>query len=378
MELKAYLRILARKWWIALPAFLVTFTSTVVFTFTQAPVYEAKTTYVVTPNDAFENFAYGLDLLSRRAEIASTYAEVASSYLIKNLAADELGLSLEQRESLSIESRLLAGTNVLEIAAQGNDPVLVRDFANTVGAKTVAYVEDLYETYNLRPLDQATQPTFAIEPNRKLNLALGGILGLVLGMGLAVLSEYLQAPLESVTNFGILDNETGVYNKRYFVQRLKEEMSRAKRNSYPMSLALMNVDYLGVMDTAPPQIRSEALRRVAVFLKQYLRDEDVVARLGGTVFAVLLPDMSGESAKETMEWLQTRIAWTPFELEKSGIKLNLRGTVGVVAYQYNGTGQNELLAQATRALEQAETAGYGQVCLLAENEDPLSISGSEK
>jgi diguanylate cyclase (GGDEF)-like protein len=378
MELKAYLRILARKWWIVLPAFLVTFTSTVVFTFTQAPVYEAKTTYVVTPNDAFENFAYGLDLLSRRAEIASTYAEVASSYLIKNLAADELGLSLEQRESLSIESRLLAGTNVLEIAAQGNDPVLVRDFANTVGAKTVAYVEDLYETYNLRSLDQAEQPLFPIEPNRKLNLALGGILGLVLGVGLAVLSEYLQAPLESVTNFGILDDETGVYNKRYFMQRLKEEMSRAKRNSYPMSLALMNVDCLGVMDTASPQIRSEALRRVAVLLKQYLRDEDVVARLDGAVFAVLLPDMSGERAKEAIEWLQTRIAWTPFELEKSGIKLNLCGIAGVVAYQYNGTGQNELLAQATRALEEAETAGYGQVCLLAENGDPLSISGSEK
>lgn len=378
MELKAYLRILARKWWIILPTFLVTFTSTVVFTVTQAPVYEAKTTFVVTPNDKFESFAYGLDLLSRRSEISSTYAEVASSNLIESLAADELGLSPEQRKSLSIEGRLLAGTNVLEIAAQGNDPVLVTDFANTVGAETVAYVEDLYETYNLRPLDQATQPTLPIEPDRKLNLALGGILGLALSVGLAILSEYLQAPLESVTNFGILDDETGVYNKRYFMQRLKQEMSRAKRNSYPMSLALINVDCIGVMDTAPSQIRSEALRRAAMFLKQFLRDEDVMARLGDTVFAVLLPDMPGERAKETMEWLQTRMAWTPFELEKSGIKLNLCGIAGVAAYQYNGTGQNELLAQATRALEEAETAGYGQVCLFAENGDPLSISDSEK
>lgn len=373
MELKIYLRVLLRKWWIVLPAFLITFTATIVLTFTQTPTYQAAATFVVAPTGSFEDvrsFASGLDILSRRSEIATTYAEVATSRLIKREAADELSLSQDQRKSLSVDSQLLAGTNVLKITVEGSDPVLVRDFANTVGAKTMAYVQELYETYDLSPLDQATLPASPVKPNKKLNLVLGAVLGLALGGGLAFLSEYLQAPLENMTNLSILDSETGVYNDRYFRQRLGEEMSRARRNKYPLSLALMNVDHLEVMRTSfSPQVRNEALRKVAVFLKQYLREEDVLARLDGTVFAFLLPDVPGEKAQAIMEKLQTRIAWTPLEMEKSGVKLNLSGAAGVVAYQYNGTGRDEFLARAARALQEAETAGYGKVCLLSENGD---------
>jgi diguanylate cyclase (GGDEF)-like protein len=371
MELKIYLRILLRKWWIVLPAFLIAFTATIVLTFTQAPTYRVTTTFVVTPNSSFEDvqsFASGLDMISRRDEIASTYAEVAASRLIKRAAADELNLSQDQRKRLSVESQVLAGTNVLKIVVEGSDPVVVKDFANMVGAKIIAYVRELYEVHDLRPLDQATLPASPVKPDKKVNLALGAILGLALGGGLAFLSEYLQAPLESMTNLGILDEETGAYNGRYFRQRLGEEMSRAERNKYPLSLAMMDVDHLEVMGTSySPQVRSEALRKVAVFLKQYLRQEDVLARLDGTVFAFLLPDTPGEEAQAVMEKVQTRIAWTPLEMERSGIKLNLSTIAGVAAYSYNGTGQDEFLAKANRALQQAEAAGYGKVCLLSEN-----------
>jgi diguanylate cyclase (GGDEF)-like protein len=371
MELKIYLRVLLGKWWIVLPAFLITFTATVVFTFTQTPTYRATTTFVVAPNSFFgdvNSFVSGLDMISRRDEIASTYAQVAASRLIKRAAADELNLSQDQRGRLSVESQLLAGTNVLRIVVEGNDPVLVKDFANVVGAKTMTYVQELYEVHDLRSLDQATLPASPVKPNKKLNLALGAILGLALGGGMAFFAEYLQAPLETMTNPGILDDETGAYNRRYFRQRLGEEMSRAERNKYPLSLALMNVDQLEVMGaSSSPQVRSEALRKVAVFLKQYLRQEDVLARLDGTVFAFLLPDTPGEEAQAIMEKLQTGIAWTPLEMERSGVKLNLSSASGVAAYQYNGTGQDEFLAKAERALQRAEGASYGKVCLLSES-----------
>jgi hypothetical protein len=77
--------------------------------------------------------------------------------------------------------------------------------------------------------------------------------------------------------------------------------------------------------------------------------------------------------------LHTRIAWTPIEIEKSGIKLNLTGTAGVVAYQYNGDGQDELLALATRALEEAEASNYEKVFLLAQNRtSPANMNGDEE
>ncbi len=362
MEFKIYLRVLLRKWWIIVPTFLLTFTATVYLTFTQTPVYEATATFLVVPSSIEAKTALtAFGLLSTRSEIASTYAEVAGSETIKNLAAAKLGLSPEIKKTLNAQSQLLPGTTVLKITAQGSEQRVVRDFTNQVGAETINLIKNRYEAFALEPLDQAKLPTSAIRPNKPLNLVLGGILGLVFGIGLAFLATYIQTPTEQVSGFGIIDEQTGVYNKRYFMQRLGEEMSRAKRNTYPLSLAVMNVDHMGVINSSSPQIRNEALRRVALLLKQYLREEDLMAHFSNGVFSFLLPDVSGVSAKETMEKLQTRIAWTPLELETSGVKLNLSGSAGVVAYKLDNTSQDELLSRATRALEEAEVAGYGKV-----------------
>lgn len=212
MELKVYLQVLIKKWWLILPVFLITVGVTLWLTLSQVPVYEATTTYILRPNasdDDAKNLLSGLDVLSRRAEIASTYAEVANSRLIKERAAERLGISSAQRKTLSVDSQVLAGTNVLEMVVSGNDPALVRDFANTVGDETITYVEDLYETTQLAPLDRATLPTSPVKPNTKLNLAMGVVLGLVLGVGLAFVAYYLEIPLEPATTEGVAAEVAG-------------------------------------------------------------------------------------------------------------------------------------------------------------------------
>jgi protein tyrosine kinase modulator len=373
MELKIYLRFLLRKWWIVLPAFLIVFTSVVVFTLAQRPTFRSTATFVVSPSSSFQDarsFLSGLDVLNNKDQVVNTYAQVATSRLIRKQIAEALKLSPAQETSLIVESRLRAGTNVIEIAVEGNDPVLVADFANKIGEKTIDYVEKLYEVYDLKPLDQATPPTSPIKPDKKLNLTLGAVLGLALGVGLPFLVEYLHTPLVNMVNQGFLDGESGAYSLAYFAQRLGEEMTRAKRNNSPLSLALIDVDQLGALHTSlPPQFQSEALHKITAFLKQHLRGEDVMARLEGTVFAVLLPDTPQEQAKAAIEKLQTRMAWTAFEIENSSAKLNLSGVAGIVAYNFNGTGQTELLDKAKQALQQAEAAGFGKVITFSEDEE---------
>jgi diguanylate cyclase (GGDEF)-like protein len=365
MELKIYLRILLRKWWIVILSFLITFTFAAIFTFNELPVYEASATFLVVPNTAEVRTSVSIfTLLSSRSEIASTYAEVASSETIKEMAADKLNLSATIKKNLLVQSQLLPGTIVLKIIVQGNDPTTVRDFTNQVGKATVEVVQEHYESFSLEALDPAQLPKTTIRPNIPLNLTLGSMVGLMLGVGLAIMAVYLEAPTEEVRSFGIIDSETGVYNKRYFMQRLAEEMSRAKRNGYPLSLAMMNVDHMGTINSSTPQVRNEAMRRISSMLKQYLREEDVMAHFGQAVFAFLLPDMSGVNTKDTLEKFQARIAWTPLELENSGVKLNLSSTGGIVPYQLNDTSPDELLSQATRALEEAEVAGFGKVQLV--------------
>ena len=199
MELRAFLKTVLGKWWLVLVALLITFGATLVFTFTQPWVFQATATFVVAPTASFDSaggFANGLEILSRRSEIASTYAEVANSRLIKDMVSSQLQLSAEQARNLVVNSSLRAGTNVLQIAVEGNNQVLVRDFANLIGTKVEAYAQGLYETYELKPLDQAMLPISPIRPNRKLYLALGAVLGLALGVGLAALVQYLQMSSE--------------------------------------------------------------------------------------------------------------------------------------------------------------------------------------
>ena len=94
MELKAYSRVLLKRWWIVLPAFLITLIATLMFTFAQAPVYRAIATFIVAPSGSFEtvgSFVNGLEVLSRRTEIANTYTQVAGSSLILLLSLATYG-----------------------------------------------------------------------------------------------------------------------------------------------------------------------------------------------------------------------------------------------------------------------------------------------
>jgi len=144
-------------------------------------------------------------------------------------------------------------------------------------------------------------------------------------------------------------------------------MVRAKRNRYPLSLALMRIDNLSMLKgDNSNEVYSELLRQVALFTGEYLREEDIFAYFENHVFALLLPDMTGENAKVFMGYLQTRVAWAPFE-SRPGTKFNLRSVVGVTAYDHNGTSRNELIAQASRALQLAEVEDDGKVFLITKN-----------
>lgn len=368
MELRVYLNILLKKWWIVLPTFLITLTAGIVFTYSQTPIYRATATYVVAPSPSFgdvKSFASGLDLLGRRDEIATTFAEIASSRSVKEQAMNSI--SLDSGSQYAVVSKLRAGTNIIEFSVEGPNPTVTHDLANAVGTITEEYVKGSYEAFILRSLDEATIPRSPISPNKSLNLTLIVILGLVLGGGLAYLSAYLDMPAISKESLDILDSETGVYNKDYFLRRLSNEMVRAKRNRYPLSVSLMRIDNLDMLKgNGSVKASADILRQVAALSKQFLREEDIVAYLGDNTFGVLLPDMTGENAKAVMEYLQTRVGLVPLQSVTDGVKLNLKGMVGVSTYNHNGTSRDDLVSQADRAMRLAEVNENGNVYLIVD------------
>jgi diguanylate cyclase (GGDEF)-like protein len=367
VELRNYIRVILRGWWLVLSALLISVASGLVFTYSQTPIYRSTATFVVSPSSSlgqFNDFMRSLDSLSKRDGVMATYVEIAQSNTILNVVYKEMELTQAQLEYLDVSSELIPSTNIIKITVESDDPLIAKTVADLVGQKSIEYVGNLYEAYDMKPLDPANTPRSPSKPQKAQNLLVAAILGLAVGVGSAFLLENLRSSDEILAGVSIIDGDTGIYNRYYFLQRLGEELSRAKRSRSPLSLALMNVERLDAIgDMRLPRLRNEALRRVALFLKQYMRGEDMVARFEGDKLALLLPDTSSSDAKQILEYLQTRLAWNIFDLEASGMKLNLTATCGIATYCFNGTGRDELISNAENALRRASDNSYSKVCI---------------
>jgi diguanylate cyclase (GGDEF)-like protein len=357
---------LLKKWWLVLPIFLITLTAGIFPTYTTTPLYSSTATYIVVPGsspDDIKIYTDALGTLSRSQEIATTFTEIAASRAVKTLAVEQL--SIEGGGDYSVSTKLLPGTNIVEFNVVGPDPVIVKDLVNAIGTVTESYVQGLYEVFILLPLDEATIPNQSFTPNVSLNIVLAAIFGLVLGGGLAFMSQYLETPVDWVANLNIIDHRTGAYNKEYFMRRLSSEILRSKRNRYPLSIALMRINDLDLIKgNNASKIRAEVLYQVALLTNQHLREEDLLASFNDDIFAFLLPDMTGENAKAIMEYLQTRISWAPFQSTIGDVKLTVKGIFGVVSYTHNGTNRDDLVDQASKALKLAEVNESGTVYLV--------------
>jgi len=183
-----------KRWWLFLGVFLITAAATLMLTMSQTPVYKTKVSYITKLNPEITDdrgITSALDILNRQDETVGTYSQIAMSEKIADLAAEQLSLTPTQQKGVTVDSRIIPGTRILEISVLGDDPQKVRNFATAVGDQTAKYVNSLYVTYQLELLDQADTPANPISPKLELNLILALILGLFIGAGALFFSAWL-------------------------------------------------------------------------------------------------------------------------------------------------------------------------------------------
>ncbi|MBS9405686.1 PAS domain-containing protein [Halomonas sp. TRM85114] len=121
-----------------------------------------------------------------------------------------------------------------------------------------------------------------------------------------------QKELESRLEYQALyDSLTDTANRRQLEPLMEHEARRASRYGNPCALVMLDLDHFkAINDTFGHDLGDEVLRRVVVTLKERLRDSDVLGRWGGEEFIVMLPDTSGDHARQMAEQLRIRVERT--------------------------------------------------------------------
>lgn len=163
---------------------------------------------------------------------------------------------------------------------------------------------------------------------------------------------------QDLLNEAIRDGLTGLYNHKYFMLRLDEELQRAKRYSRPVSLLMVDIDYFKrYNDTYGHLAGDRVLADLGKILRRFSRKVDIVARYGGEEFAMLLPETRKAGAGILAERLRTYV-----EERRTGLGIV---TVSIGVGSFEGANSNlskeEFINVTDTALYRAKENGRNRV-----------------
>jgi len=137
------------------------------------------------------NLQYQDILISHR--LVNTYREITTSNRVLHRVIDALGIEMtadEVRGMVSVTA--LRDTEIIRISVENTDPNFASNLANAIAHVFMEEVVELMRIENVHIIDEARLPEYPIRPQPLLNLALAGVLGFMLGLGLVFLIEYLD------------------------------------------------------------------------------------------------------------------------------------------------------------------------------------------
>lgn len=160
----------------------------------------------------------------------------------------------------------------------------------------------------------------------------------------------------------IRDPLTNLYNRRYLEDALQREFARARRNQYPSSIIMVDVDYFKrVNDTYGHHTGDIVLQEIAKILIASFRQEDIISRYGGEEFLIVMPATSIETAHTRAEILRNKIETT--QILVTGQKIQLTISAGVATFPSVGTTIHEVIKSADQALFRAKSMGRNRVVI---------------
>ena len=206
MDLRDFLRVLRRRWRIVAALLALALVTAVTVTATSTRIYQADAEVFVSLQDTnagSTSNAYQGNLFSQ--ERVKSYAKIANSPKVTGPVVTQLGLDLTPEQlAAKITATAPTDTVLVDLVVKDPSPVRARDIANAVSLQFAKVVRDLEKPATGRPspvsvtvVRPADLPVAPVSPRTTINIALGLLVGLALGIGVAVLRETLDTTLKT-------------------------------------------------------------------------------------------------------------------------------------------------------------------------------------
>jgi len=159
-----------------------------------------------------------------------------------------------------------------------------------------------------------------------------------------------------------LDYLTGLPNRRSFMEQGEVELSRTQRYGTTLSILMLDIDHFKqINDVYGHQAGDLVLKTLALIFQEVLRSVDIIGRMGGEEFAVILPETDIDQATEVAERLREVISEGEVSLPV-GLRINYTVSIGVTTLIDKNSNIEMLLYEADKALYRAKQTGRNKVC----------------
>ena len=201
ISLREYFLILGKRLWVILLITIISVVASgIVSYYVLVPEYQTFTTLMVGKPKDYQNYDQKLEYneLLLNQKLVNTYGQIVQSRVVTDEVIENLNLNLSYKEFTDkVNVNLVKDTEIIKIEVTDTNPKLAAKIANETAQVFMNSVTDIMKIENIQVIDEAQVPEAPIKPRPKLNMAIAGVLGLMVSIFLVFLLEYLDNTIKT-------------------------------------------------------------------------------------------------------------------------------------------------------------------------------------